>query len=500
MNRPSRIYKFALLSAMAVLMVSVFFSQRYLNTQREVLGLTRIAPLENAPPLLEFTTKALGGFRGLIANALWLRANELQEEGKFFEMVQLSDWITKLEPHLAQVWVHLAWNMAYNISIKFNDPADRWGWVYRGIELLRDQGLRYNPREPLIYREIAWIFQHKIGHYLDDAHEFYKANWAEKMSEVLGRSGPPNFDELINPTTPEAKEHARKLREVYKMDPAFMKEVDQEYGPLEWRLPETSSIYWGALGLRECTKEKLKKEEFVQLRRVIFQSLQLAFMRGRLVSPEKTGGEFLYLPNLDIIRKTSDSYLEMAQLQPDMRENILNAHKNFISTAIYYLYLYNRKAAAQEWFNYWKKTYPATTPNMSLDDYAFLRIAEDAGGTDPVRVRAAIRGQLETAFLSYAIGEEEPAINSFGWARKLWTRYTEEIGTSSNMQKRIPMPPFQTLYDETLKSVLGPESGMNPVLKQQLRTRLNLPADYGAPSPSAPAPPPSIAAPQKKQP
>ena len=34
---------------------------------------TRLTALENAPPMLAFTTVALGGFRGLIANALWVR-------------------------------------------------------------------------------------------------------------------------------------------------------------------------------------------------------------------------------------------------------------------------------------------------------------------------------------------------------------------------------------------------------------------------------------------
>jgi hypothetical protein len=35
---------------------------------------------------------ALGGFRGLIVNALWIRASEMQDEDKFFEMAQLADW------------------------------------------------------------------------------------------------------------------------------------------------------------------------------------------------------------------------------------------------------------------------------------------------------------------------------------------------------------------------------------------------------------------------
>ena len=63
-------------------------------------------------------------------------------------MVQLADWITKLQPHFVTVWVHQAWNMAYNISIKFTDPADRWNWVRRGIELLRDEGCAITPTSP----------------------------------------------------------------------------------------------------------------------------------------------------------------------------------------------------------------------------------------------------------------------------------------------------------------------------------------------------------------
>src|SRR5215467_5897808 len=132
-----RLKKVLLLALAAALLVGASRVQNSLNHDRDKLGLTRVAPLENAPPVLAFTTVALGGFRGLIANALWIRANDLQLEDKFFEQVQLSDWITKLEPSFVQVWVVQAWNMAYNISVKFRDPADRWRWVQSGIELLR---------------------------------------------------------------------------------------------------------------------------------------------------------------------------------------------------------------------------------------------------------------------------------------------------------------------------------------------------------------------------
>src|SRR5215471_14700494 len=237
-----RFKKALLLALAAVLLVGISPIQKSLNRDRERLGLTRIEPLENAPPVLAFTTIALGGFRGIISNMLWIRANDLQDEDKFFEMAQLAEWITKLEPHFVQVWLVQAWNMAYNISVKFKDFSDRWRWVSHGIELLRDEGLRYNPDETLIYRELAWFFQHKLGQNLDDANMYYKQEWASEMGEVFAKKK-PNLDELIDPKTEDQKRRAEILRDKYKMDPKFMKQVDEKYGPLEWRLPEAHAIY-----------------------------------------------------------------------------------------------------------------------------------------------------------------------------------------------------------------------------------------------------------------
>src|SRR5213596_1400940 len=228
----SRLKKILLLLLALALLVGVSFVQKSLNRDRDKLELTRVPPLENAPPVLAFTTVALGGFRGLISNALWIRASEMQDEDKFFEMAQLADWITKLEPHFVQVWLNQAWNMAYNISVKFKDFPDRWRWVQRGIALLRDDGLRFNPNEVLIYRELAWFFQHKMGQNLDDANMYYKQEWASEMATVFDKKK-PDLEELIHPQTEEQKARRRLLIEKYKMDPEFMKTVNEHYGPLE---------------------------------------------------------------------------------------------------------------------------------------------------------------------------------------------------------------------------------------------------------------------------
>ena len=76
----SRLKKIILLLLAAGFLFGAGQIQQSLNHERDALGLTRGAVLENAPPMLAFTTVALGGFRGLISNFLWMRANDLQQD------------------------------------------------------------------------------------------------------------------------------------------------------------------------------------------------------------------------------------------------------------------------------------------------------------------------------------------------------------------------------------------------------------------------------------
>ncbi|MEZ6241795.1 MAG: hypothetical protein R3B57_02010 [Phycisphaerales bacterium] len=134
---------------------------------------------------------AMGAFRGLFVNILWIRANELKEAGKYHEAIELARAITKLQPRFPQVWAFHAWNMAYNISVTTQTPEERWQWVNAGIDLLRDEGLQANPNDMLLHKELAWIYLHKIGGYTDDANQFYKRKVAEEWTVVLGE--PPSM-------------------------------------------------------------------------------------------------------------------------------------------------------------------------------------------------------------------------------------------------------------------------------------------------------------------
>jgi hypothetical protein len=135
---------------------------------------------------------AMGAFRGLFVNYLWIRANDLKEAGKFHEAIELSAAITKLQPRFPRVWAFHAWNMAYNISVATKTAEERWQWVDAGVKLLRDEGIPKNPNDVLLHKELAWIFVHKIQGFTDDANQYYKRRIAEEWSYVLGQ--PPRLD------------------------------------------------------------------------------------------------------------------------------------------------------------------------------------------------------------------------------------------------------------------------------------------------------------------
>jgi hypothetical protein len=489
----ARARKILLLLLAAALLAGSGRVQQSLNRDRDRLGLTRASALTGAPPLLAFTTVALGGFRGLISNYLWIRANDLQLDDKFFEAAQLADWITALEPHFTQVWLFQAWNMAYNISVKFKDFPDRWRWVERGIELLRDDGLRYNPNDVLMYRELAWFFQHKMGQNLDDANAYYKSQWAREMAPFFGANG-TNFTVLLNTPTAEARTNALILREKYKIDPAFAQKVDEQYGPLDWRLPEAHAIYWYARGLERAKEnpDKVKPDDLITLRRGIYQSIPQAFKHGSIIA-NPFNNTYSLGPNLELAAKANDAYEKMfaEETQPGMRDGILKAQRNFLRDAVYFLYEDNRIADAAKWFRYLGEKYPGKPiidgdpnsfpQNVTLDQYAVARVQEDIGDTSQERTTAAVAGLLARSYYDLAIGQDDRYAGFKLLAARVYEHYQAGIsGMKSNLQ-RIGPPPFADINRSVLNRLLDPQQGMPFAMRAVIRTQLGMPGETNVP-------------------
>ena len=490
----ARAKRIVLLLLAVVLLAGSGQVQKSMNRDRDRLGLTRASVLENAPPLLAFTTVALGGFRGLISNYLWIRSNDLQLDDKFFEAAQLANWITDLEPHFEQVWVFEAWNMAFNISVKFKDASDRWRWVEQGIQLLRDRALRYNPDAPLLYQQLAWFYQFKMGQNLDDANLYYKQEWAREMAPFFGPNG-TNFDALIHPRTAEETNNARVLREKYKIDPVFAQKVNAEWGPLDWRVPESHAIYWASLGLEKAKENpgNVKTNDLPQLRRVIYQSMQQSFRHGRYIA-NPFGGGYALGPNLDLVAKVNDSYLTEYNEETDagQRDTDQRARRYFLADAVYFLYDHARVSEAAKWYRYLSKEFPDKTllehntnsypRNLTLDEYAFGRVQEDLGDTSQERTTADLQGLLTRAYIALALGQDDRYQNYRLLTRNIYNHYMAQISDMKNNIKRIAPPPLAELDRTVRDQLLDPQQDLLPfAARAVIRSQLGLPAEANAP-------------------
>lgn len=177
---------------------------------------------------------AMGSFRGIFVNYLWLRATDAKEDGKYFEAIELARAITRLQPRFPRVWVFHAWNLAYNISVTTQTPQERWRWVNAGIRLLRDEGIPANPDDMLLHKELGWIFLHKVGGYTDDSNQYYKRQLAVEWQGILGEPPQPDFEN----DTPGARtaqmadwlrpiaEAPETLSELRAADPAVAELID----------------------------------------------------------------------------------------------------------------------------------------------------------------------------------------------------------------------------------------------------------------------------------
>jgi hypothetical protein len=227
--------------------------------------------VEGAPPIVAIGT-AIGALRGLIVDYLWIKVTIQKEKGLLYEVMADSDLITKLQPRFPEVWAFHGHNLAYNISVMTNTPEERWAWVNNGISLVRERGIRYNPNDLELCKELAFWFSHKIDGIADDAHLYYKRQFAREWQLVLGVppydyeerkawikaiADAPDTLEGVYEKTPDAKAFVDELQaKLAPLGPRYEFAVDKRFLLLygEWAARQASP-YARMLGMRAMDED-----------------------------------------------------------------------------------------------------------------------------------------------------------------------------------------------------------------------------------------------------
>ncbi len=553
-----------------VLLTAAGMQLDYINSQRVEMKLISNEPLQNAPPSLAFATVAMGAFRGLVVDVLWIRADRMKEQGQFFDAKQLAEWITVLQPRFAKVWEFQSWNMAYNISVAIpaEQPDQRWQWIKNGYELLRDRGIPLNPKSILLYHQLGWIFQHKIGGLTDDAHKYYKLQLAEAMEPLLGSVDNAWFDALANApadwqtiaddpnvaplisalksadksfedesrfvstylslrqnparfepeafriidrfrTTRGLKDFdvfakAWQLREVWKLEPTLMRELNQTYGPidfsepnghlpLDWRHPDVHAIYWAVKGLQVAgNKENIEEYPVAEENtdRIVAHSLQNLFRYGKIfiynipVRPSREQNlqnepavikDVFLRPDLRMFDPYNKAITKIILKYADPNDDFEDSHevqyRNFLTNAVFSFYQAGHRGQAQRIYNLLRKLYPhrAEFRNPSAEYYARQDLRERLETITPANAREMILLMLREAYFRYAVRDDDEAFAREQMAEEAYRIYRAKY----EPEERIDMPDFKVMRYNALLDFF--EDQQYPlVMRQNLLGRIKI--------------------------
>lgn len=456
---------------------------------------------ESPPPTLAVITFALGPLRSIVVNVLSWRAIRQQDQGEYFDALQLASWIANLQPNFASIWAFHGWNIAYNISHEFATPEERWEWIWQAITLLRDGGLRYNPGNAVIRQELSRLFYHRIANKMDPGAEYYKNQWTFHMMRYLLRGDREELEKLVaaaetkdallqrphvqeyvdvcleagidvfdvdtNPPRLAAayvelpRLHRRAAaHEIYyyyrrlyiaqdlKLDVRRMLAVDRRYGPLDWRLHQAHALYWGAEDRAEDYRETA-----VNYSKIVRQVMLDSFYEGRLIhDPERNF--ITRTNNLDIIGSIHDQFEWTLEHMYNRHDDML--HKQFLERAITVLFSFDRHVDSRELFDHYKADYD---PNGALDYESF--VIASMRSTLSANVNATRRSLIESAlYKSFSwlyIGDNDRSNGFYNLAQLLWQQNQQQFVE----QPARLLPPFDELVRIAQENFAG-QRGMNP--------------------------------------
>ena len=493
---------FALLAGtVIVLFANVFVQKRMAVIVKEDKLVDETFAAEGTPPIVAFSTMALGGFRGLIADILWIRAGDLQQKGKYYELVQLSDWILKLQPKFSSAASYMGWNMAYNVSVACKRPEDRWRWVRRGIQLMQD-AVTMNPNDPNVYHELAWIYQHKLGNVLDDAQRYYKETMARDLMFLYGQHYPDWEAWAASPATEEAlrekfpadhpawlailaynqgdmerlfgefrlngglpKELKEKLtpddasaldyyfrrkwlKKDWNVEPETILAVNREYGELDWLLPESYSIYWAYVGLQHTAGR-----DNLPLTRLTLQSLVAIFNYGRMLLPKENevSSFFLLVPNTGVIDAARRLYKDIMSSKEYAHTPFEALYENFLIDSIVTLYTYSQKEAAAKLYQELRtETKNGNSRTMTLDQFVLNEWEDDLASGDFKQIGNELEGLLFTSCMLIGYGDRDAAADHLALALRVYETYQRQHPDLD----RVALPPFSEMKARTARAII----------------------------------------------
>ena len=117
---------------------------------------------------------ALGGFRTVAADLLWLKAERVWDGGSWWAMLPILDAVTQLDPQFILAWEVYGWHAAYNLHAESETIVDKRYWLATGVEIL-ERSVEANPDNWELIFALGWTLYDRAHEPWRAAEYFYKA-------------------------------------------------------------------------------------------------------------------------------------------------------------------------------------------------------------------------------------------------------------------------------------------------------------------------------------
>lgn len=293
------------------------------------------------------------------------------------------------------------------------------------------------------------------------------------------------------------------LRNVWKLDPAAMRQLNETYGPvdytdpnmqhlpLDWRHPDTHAIYWAVEGLRIAALQKARDIEMSETNtdRIVGHSLQNLFRNGKLIirdvqmevpsddpsqAPQMQMFKEVFLrPDLRMFESYNESVLKILEKYKDDRgtyDSMRNGYRNMLRNALFSFYQSGHKLQAQKIYTKLREDYPDMPEfKVPLEAYARARMLEELESIDITNAREQIVFLLRESFFLYAIRDDEAAAGRDSLARQVHAHYQGKYLD----ENRIDLPDFKLLKYFALRDFLD-DTQFVPDLRLSLLARIEI--------------------------
>lgn len=153
--------------------------------------------LGNVDPSSAAVNLVLLGLRGPAVCLLWLEMDHQKDIHDWAAMRATTESIIMLQPHYQKVWQYNGWNLAYNVSVEWDNVKDRYYWVKEGTKFYM-KGAARNYKYPELYWYTGDTLGKKIGR-ADEWKQFRRFFRMDPDTERFTVNGEPGPDRELNP-------------------------------------------------------------------------------------------------------------------------------------------------------------------------------------------------------------------------------------------------------------------------------------------------------------